>query len=264
MAAQVNGLPAYSTPALPPDQPVETGRYLDALRRSKLLIVLIVVPLTAAVLLVSLMLPKTYRATSKVVVEGVSDPLQNRDVETIERRLATIDALITTRETLRRAARRVPGETVATLDESVSSSVDPAANIINISATHETPRGAARIANAVATTFVNTERRTERRRLDRARATLNQDLAALEGRRGEQAAAERADIRAQLRDLNLHRRRDGHRSWRSPKRRGHRPRRTRRVHSEMRPSDSSPRSSSRPSSCWRVPSSSRGSAERGS
>ena len=163
---------------------------------------LIVVPLTAAVLLVSLMLPKTYRATSKVV-EGVSDPLQNRDVETIERRLATIDALITTRETLRRAARRVPGETVATLDESVSSSVDPAANIINISATHETPRGAARIANAVATTFVNTERRAERRRLNRARATLNQDLAALEGRRGEQAASERADIRAQIRDLNL-------------------------------------------------------------
>ena len=159
MAPQVNGLPAYSTPALPPDQPVEAGRYLDSLRRSKLLIVLIVVPLTAAVLVVSLMLPKTYRATSKVVVAGVSDPLQNRDVETIERRLATIDALITTRETLRRAARRVRGETVATLDESVSSSVDPAANIINISATHETPRGAARIANAVATTFVNTERR---------------------------------------------------------------------------------------------------------
>ena len=203
MAPQVNGLPAYTAPSLPPDQPVETGRYLDALRRSKLLIVLIVVPLTAAVLLVSLMLPKTYRATSKVVVAGVSDPLQNRDVETIERRLATIDALITTRETLRRAARRVRGETVTTLDESVSSSVDPAANIINISATHETPRGAARIANAVATTFVNAERRAERRRLNRARATLKQDLAALEGRRGEQAASERADIRAQIRDLNL-------------------------------------------------------------
>ena len=140
MAPQVNGLPAYTAPSLPPDQPVETGRYLDALRRSKLLILLIVLPLTAAVLIVSLMLPKTYRATSKVVVEGVSDPLQNRDVETIERRLATIDALITTRETLRRAARKVPGETAATLDESVSSSVDPAANIINISATAETPR----------------------------------------------------------------------------------------------------------------------------
>ena len=163
----MNGLPAYTAPSLPPDQPVETGRYLDALRRSKLLIVLIVVPLTAAVLLVSLMLPKTYRATSKVVVAGVSDPLQNRDVESVERRLATIDALITTRETMRRAARKVPGETAATLDESVTSSVDPAANIINISTTAETPRRAARIGNAVATTFVNTERRAERRRLKR-------------------------------------------------------------------------------------------------
>ncbi len=203
MAAQVNGLPAYTTPALPPDQPVETGRYLDALRRSKLLILLIVLPLTAAVLLVSLTLPKTYRATAQIVVEGASDPLQNSDVESVERRLATINALLTTRETLRRAARKVPGETAATLDESVSSSVDPTANIINLSATDETAQRAARNANAVATTFLNTERRAERRRLNRTRATLNQALAPLEGKRGEQAATERADIRAQIRDLNL-------------------------------------------------------------
>ena len=199
----MNGLPAYSTPGLPPDQPVETGRYLDALRRSKLLILLIVLPLTLAVLFVSLLLPKTYRATAKIVVEGASDPLQTRDAESVERRIATIDALLTTRETLRRAARQVPGETTATLEESVSSSVDPLANIINVSATDDTPRGAARIANAVATTFLNTERRAERRRLNRARATLNQALAPLEGRRGEQAATERAAIRERITDLEL-------------------------------------------------------------
>ena len=117
MAAQVNGLPAYTTPALPPDQPVETGRYLDALRRSKLLILLIVLPLTAAVLLVSLTLPKTYRATAQIVVAGASDPLQNSDVESIERRLATINALLTTRETLRRSARKLRGETAASLQD---------------------------------------------------------------------------------------------------------------------------------------------------
>ncbi len=203
MADRANGLPQYTAHGLPPDQPVDTGRYLDALSRSKLLILLIVMPLTAVALAASLMLSKTYRATAKIVVEGASDPLQNRDVESVERRLATIDALLTTRVTLRRAARRVPGETAATLEEKVSSSVDPSANIISIAATDDTARGAARIADAVATTFLNEQRRTERRRLNRARATLQRALAALEDRRGEQAAAERATIRERITDLNV-------------------------------------------------------------
>jgi polysaccharide biosynthesis transport protein len=203
MAERVNGLPAFASPTLPPDQPVETGRYLDALRRSKLLIVLIVLPLTAAVLIVSLVLPKTYRATAKIVVEGASSPLQSADVSSVERRLATIDALLTTRATLRRAARRVPGESADTLDRAVSSSVDPGANIINVSATDDSPRRAARIANAVVATFLNGQRRAERGRLARARATLRRALAPLEGRRGEQAAAERAAIRERLTDLNV-------------------------------------------------------------
>jgi capsular exopolysaccharide synthesis family protein len=203
MAERVNGLPQYAAAALPPDQPVDTGRYLDALSRSKLLIVLVVVPLTLAVLLVSLLLPKTYRATSKIVVESVSNPLETSDVESVERRLATIDALLTTRETLRRAARRARGETVATLAGKVSSSVDPAANIISVSAPDDTPRGAARIANAVATTFVNGQRRVEQRRLNRARAELLRALVPLQRRRGEQAAAERAAIRERLTDLNV-------------------------------------------------------------
>lgn len=203
MADRVNGPQPYTTAALPPDQPVETGRYLDALRRSKLLIVLIVLPLTAVVLAVSLLLPKTYRATAKIVVEGASDPLQSRDVESVERRLATIDALLTTRVTLRRAARSVPGESAATLDERVSSSVDPSANIISVAATDDTARGAARIANAVATTFLNGQRRAERRRLNRARATLLRALTPLEGRTGEQAATERAAIRERLTDLDV-------------------------------------------------------------
>jgi capsular exopolysaccharide synthesis family protein len=203
MADRVAGLLPYTAAALPPDQPVETGRYFDALRRSKLLIALIVLPLTAVVLGVSLLLPKTYRATAQIVVEGASDPLQSRDVESVERRLATIDALLTTRVTLRRAAKGVPGETAATLDERVSSSVDPAANIISVTATDDTARGAARTANAVATTFLNGQRRAEQRRLNRARATLLEALKPLEERRGEQAAVERAAIRERLTDLDV-------------------------------------------------------------
>jgi capsular exopolysaccharide synthesis family protein len=188
---------------LPADEPIEVGRYLGALRRSWLLILLIVLPLTAAVLLVSLSLSPSYRATSKIVVESAADPLESRDVQSVERRLATIKTLLTTRENLRRAARRVRGERAATLQEKVQASVDPSANIINVVATDDTARGAARIANAVATSFLATERRAERRRLNRARATLVRALASLEGVRGLQAQEERAAIRERLTDFNF-------------------------------------------------------------
>jgi capsular exopolysaccharide synthesis family protein len=186
-----------------PDQPIETGRYADALRRSKLLIAAIVLSLTATVFLVSMALPKTYRATSKIVVEDAADPLQTGDEASVERRLATLTTLLETRETLRRARRRVPGATVATLGDKVSSSVDPTANIINVVATDDSAAGAARIANAVAVTFLAEQRRVERRRLSRARAALQAALEELEGKTGVQIATERASIRERLTDLNV-------------------------------------------------------------
>jgi len=203
MAERVDGLVRYAAPALPPDQPVETGRYLDALRRSKLLIVAIVVPLTLAVLLGSLVLPQSYRATAKIVFEGASDPLQSGDVASVERRLATIDALLTTRETLRRAARRVRGETALSLERKVSTSVDPRADIVSVSATDARARRAARIANAVARAFLADQRRAAQRRLNRARATLTRALDQLAGRRGQQIAIERTALRERLTDLNV-------------------------------------------------------------
>jgi capsular exopolysaccharide synthesis family protein len=202
MAEHVDGLVRYA-PTMPTEQSVETGRYLDALGRSKLLIAVIVLPLTAAVLLVSMSLPETYRATAKIVVEGATDPLESRDVASIERRLATIKALLTTRETLRRARKRVRGETALTLRDKVHVSVDPTANIINVVATEDSAPRAARIANAVATTFVGGRRRAEQLRLNRARAAFRKALADLEGKRGLQVATERASIRERLTDLNV-------------------------------------------------------------
>jgi succinoglycan biosynthesis transport protein ExoP len=198
-----NGHATYGAAGLPAEEPIEVGRYLGALRRSWLLILLIVVPLTVAVVLVSLSLAPTYRATAKIVVESAADPLQTRDVESVERRLATIQVLLTARENFRRAARRVKGERAATLADKVESSVDPRANIINVVATDDQAAQAARIANAVATSFLATERRAERQRLNRARATLLRALADLEGVRGLQAQEERAAIRERLTDLNF-------------------------------------------------------------
>jgi tyrosine-protein kinase len=203
MVDRVDGMVRYAPPGLPPDQPVETGRYLDALRRSKLLIALIVVPLVAAVVIVSLLLPKTYRATAKIVFESAADPLDTQNADTVEKRLATIDALLTTRNTLSAAARRIPGETAATLDDKVSSSVDPRADIIDLSATDGTAKGAASIANTVAATFLAQQHEAQQQRLNRARATLREALAELDGRRGLQAETERATIRERLTDLNV-------------------------------------------------------------
>jgi capsular exopolysaccharide synthesis family protein len=198
-----NGAGSYSSSGLPADEPIEVGRYLGALRRSWLLILLIVVPLTTAVVLVSASLAPSYRATAKIVVESAADPLQTRDVESVERRLATIQVLLTARENFRRAARRLKGVRAATLADKVEASVDPRANIINVVATDDRAAGAARIANAVATAFLATERRAERRRVTRARATLLRALADLEGVRGLQAQEERAAIRERLTDLDF-------------------------------------------------------------
>ena len=198
-----DGVGRYGPAGLPQDEPIEVGRYLGSLRRSWLLMLAIVVPLTAAVLLVSLTLAETYRATAKIVVESAADPLETRDVESVERRLATIQVLLTTRETFRRAARSLKGERIVTLKDKVGASVDPNANIINVVATDDTAAGAAKIANAVASSFLTTERRTEQRRLNRARATLLRALADLEGVRGLQAQEERAAVRERLTDLNF-------------------------------------------------------------
>jgi capsular exopolysaccharide synthesis family protein len=190
-------------PEIDDAEPVEVGRYVDALRRSWLLILLIVVPLTVGVYLFSASRPERYRATTKLVYEGGADPLGTSDVESTARRLATIQTLLTTRETLGGAAARLEGETADTLEDKVQATVSQTADIIDVTATDDTPRGAAAIANGVANTYLAKQRRLSRQRVDRLRASLTSDLRALSNRRGPQAEEERASIRDRLRDLEL-------------------------------------------------------------
>jgi capsular exopolysaccharide synthesis family protein len=198
-----DGFGRYGPPEIPPDQPLEIGRYVDALRRSKVLIALIVGGLTAAVLVISLLLPKTYRATAKLLVDGTGDSLVSGDAESAQRRLATIQVLLKTRAVRTGAARNVQGETVDTLGDKVKTSVDQNANIVNIVATDDDAQGAARIANVVAGTFLAQQRRVESQRLNRARASLRSALAELRQQPPLQAQAEIAAIRERLTDLEL-------------------------------------------------------------
>jgi capsular polysaccharide biosynthesis protein len=203
-----DGIGRYTSPELPHDEPVEVGRYMDALRRSRLLIALIIVPVTLAVLAISFAVPKTYRATSKIVLEATTDSLSGTDAQSVQRRLATIQVLLTTREMLRSAAANgLKGETDDTLNDKVHATVDQNANVVSIVATDDNARGAAAIANVVAATFLAKQRRLEQQRLTRSRASLQRALAELRRTASPQTqievASEIAAVRQRLTDLNV-------------------------------------------------------------
>ena len=203
-----DGVGRYAAPELPPDDPVEVGRYFDAFKRSRWLIVGIVVLVTAAVFLISLLLPKTYQATSKLVLNPSAQSPVSSDAQSTQRDLATFRVLLTTRELLSTAAKTgLPGETADSLRDKVTASVDQDANVINIVGTDDTAHGAAAIANGVAATFLARERRQQQQRLSRTRAVLRKEIADLQASvtplNATDIASQVATIRQQLTDLSL-------------------------------------------------------------
>jgi Mrp family chromosome partitioning ATPase len=183
------------------DQPVDVPRFVAALRRAWWLIALIVLPLTGAVLFLSLILPKTYDATARLVVEESSSTLDGSDGEAVTRRLATIQTLLTSRDVLTRAAEELPGETADSLEDKVTASVDDAASIVDLQATDNDPEGAAAIANRVAETFLEDRRGAERQRFSRARRDLEAALDRLDGTPGSEVEA--AAIRQRISELSV-------------------------------------------------------------
>jgi len=178
-------------------EPVEVSRHLDALKRSWLLIVVIVVSMTAAVFVISSLVPETYEARASIVMDDRPGAFEPGDVETVERRLATVQALLTTRQVLASAAARLPDESPRSLEDKVTTSVDESANIVYVTGKDASAAGAAAIANAVARSFLAMDLAAERQRLARARTLL---LRALADARG---AAERRVIREQLSELSI-------------------------------------------------------------
>jgi Mrp family chromosome partitioning ATPase/capsular polysaccharide biosynthesis protein len=183
------------------EEPIEVRRHLDAIRRARWLIAGIVALLTIVVVVVSASLPNRYKATASIVKNVDTDPLASTDVNVVTRELATTDRLLTTTDVLAAAARQVPGETEKSLQDSVSSTVDPDANLIFVTATAGTAARAAQIANAVAQTFVNSQAQIERRQLTAARASLLQEEARIGNQPG--AAAQRQAIEQRLSELGV-------------------------------------------------------------
>jgi polysaccharide biosynthesis transport protein len=194
---------AWSGPVEGDDQPVDVPRYLAALKRGWPLILLLIVLITVTVLVLSLSISKSYRATARVVFDdrAGAGALEATDVETVRRRLATVQVLLTTSEVLEKVAQRLPDESAETLEGKVETSVDEDANIIDVSATDGDAAGAAAIANAVARQFLEIEAAAERARFERSREALQSALEDVPGTRARRAEAQA--LRAQLNDLNV-------------------------------------------------------------
>ena len=119
---------------------VDVRRYLAALRRSRLLIVAIIAIITGIVLALSMVMPDKYRATATVVVDFESGVLSTPDSTTVERSLATMNALLLSDDVLEAAAEAVPGESPSTISSATATTVDPTANLIDIGSVGETQR----------------------------------------------------------------------------------------------------------------------------
>ena len=185
----------------PDEQPTDVSRYVSAIRRGSWLIALIVIPFTATVLVLSLVLPKSYSATASLVIEERGSVLAPSDTDSATRRLATMRALLTSPDVLARAARRLPGETQDTLEDKVTATVDDVANIIEVKARDGDPAGAAAIANDVTRTFLDLRRTAESRRFADARSSLE---SALERARTAKGSPEEVQaLRERLSELNV-------------------------------------------------------------
>lgn len=158
-----------------PEQPIDVQRYANALRRSRGLIAAIVIGLTAFVLVLSLMLPKTYTAQATILFDESPSVTAPTDAE---RQLSTIQKLLMTHNMLAIAAGKL-GRTVASLSSKVQATVDPNANIVSISASAPRPRAAARTANTVAAAFLARERAVELANIKVAKTRLTTAIAQL-------------------------------------------------------------------------------------
>src|SRR5438105_7519605 len=202
MTMDSNGRRQGSAASSGEDQ-IEVGRYLEAVRRSRWMIVAIVVVVTGAVLAFSLSLPKTYEATASIVVDNASGLLTSNEQQTVQRNLQTTATLATTAAVLSEAATSVPGETRASLAKRVTSSVAENANIINIKVAYRTGAGAATLAYAVARAFLNQHAASQRAQTATALSLINDQIAAVRARASTEptVAAQLSTLQARAAEL---------------------------------------------------------------
>jgi capsular polysaccharide biosynthesis protein/MinD-like ATPase involved in chromosome partitioning or flagellar assembly len=155
----------------------------------------IVTAFTAGVVALSLALPPTYEASLRILVNPPSNVVATADADTVVRELATLQKLLGTREVLGSAARRLPGETIESLEEKVTASVDAGGNLMSIVARDRRPEHAAEVANVVAAAFHQRQVVIERQQYQTAITALTDEIARL------RAAPATDDAEGQIRAL---------------------------------------------------------------
>jgi capsular polysaccharide biosynthesis protein/Mrp family chromosome partitioning ATPase len=138
-----------------------------------------------------------YRATARIVADTTATSDTGSDTD--PRRLATNVALLTTPDVLDAAARRLPGESVASLRDKISSTAATDADVIDVTATDDSAAAAAADANAVARAFLERRAANERAGILRTRTALTAQLAGVG--KGPSASAQAAAIRTRLSEL---------------------------------------------------------------
>jgi capsular polysaccharide biosynthesis protein len=182
---------------------VEPRRFRASLRRSWPLVAVIVLPLTALVLVVSLLLPPTYRASATIVLSDRG--ADTGDSGLVGRELETLERLVTTQPVLTAAGQRL-GVTADSLADKVSASASAEANFVQVTAEDDDAAGAAGIANAVASTFLEQRAAARRSSLAASRATLEARIIRLRGT-GRQGMIE--SLREALREIAVEEARGG-------------------------------------------------------
>jgi capsular exopolysaccharide synthesis family protein len=182
------------------EERIDTRRYLDALRRSRALIVVIVITLTGLVVGLSLALPDKFNATTLLVFNEATSPFVSTDEASVQRQLETTRNLLTTDAVLNRAAQGLPPDARKDVGN-IESSVDANANIIRITATSEDPQNAAMIANQVADSFLQERTKFERGRIQNARQRLEAQI--LELQDAPAAAEQIGAIRQRISELSV-------------------------------------------------------------
>jgi capsular polysaccharide biosynthesis protein len=188
--------PGVDFPA-PSDPPVDLRRMLVAGRRNAALMAAIVVLVTGVIVAVSVTSPERFQARARIA----GDPASQAAVDSaaVDRSLALSQVLLTSQSVLGAAAHRLSGETADSLAAKVSASVDSTAATVDVFATDESPVQAARIANTVAGTFLDSRAAAERRAAQGARAKLQAELAAMPA--GDRAGALGDAVRQQISNL---------------------------------------------------------------
>jgi capsular exopolysaccharide synthesis family protein len=181
------------------EQPIEMRRYMSALRRSWLFIVVFVAAIVAVAVVGSSLASKRYKATATIVVGNTLVDVGSSDSTVAQRQLVTIQQTINTNNVLDEAARHLPGSTRSSLDKAITSAVNPNANIITVTAKAADPRAAANIATAVANALLATHSAAESQGVASAQAKLEQQLAQL--RTNGAGAAEIQAVRDRISEL---------------------------------------------------------------